>query len=216
VILTLLAIAWQSAETREAAKATQASVEGVKRQADLMERQIELGINKERARIRIDLDSAIDTVPNEISNYGVLATVSMYGPTEAFIDKTEFEAIVGDYMGTNFPESRWRGVMDIPSIINPGTPPIQVCAPVKKGDACIKAEGYWDILKRNEDFIFAIGAVYYTDRFDRKWVLRFSKRWTFTRIPLKTGGWGGQLGYWEEFGKAEANGEYEIKSQNPN
>lgn len=66
VILTLMAIAEQTQETAKAAKATEASVGAVNRQASLMERQIDLAIAKDRARLIVELVPAEQSISDDV------------------------------------------------------------------------------------------------------------------------------------------------------
>ena len=189
------------------------TIRSIDKQASLMKKQNKMIMSKERARVRIELIRDISTTPDQISHFGVIAKVSIFGITEAFIDKTEIEAVVGDYMGASLDKKRWKSAIDIPSVIRPNSEPHTIRAPLKKDSEFVGEEGFSDILKRRDDFVFFWAAIYYTDVFGRSWVVRLSKRWSYVTVPLASGGWGGGLGYWEEFGEPEPSGEYEIKNE---
>jgi hypothetical protein len=76
LFLTLLVIAWQSAETREAAKAT-------KKSANAAFLGLEIMMSKERARVSIEILEAILTGFPKVK-YRIIS----HGPTHAFIEDT--------------------------------------------------------------------------------------------------------------------------------
>lgn len=181
----------------------------IKRQADLMKEQSDLMVSKERARLRFELDSFSPESNKATIGYKVKGTVSIFGSTEAFIEKTVFFAGIqredeGEVAIIPAP------MAEFPNVIRPGSDPLKtwtILWRTKFTSSWVPTanEGIDDVLK-GESIMFCRGAIHYADVFDGKWVFRFSRRYRVYLLPdRKVAG-----GYWEDFGKPEDNGEYKA------
>ncbi|MDR5726885.1 MAG: hypothetical protein RB191_05400 [Terriglobia bacterium] len=195
LLLTLFVIAWQSTETRDAAKAANAQIKMMK--------------DKERARLRFELDSFSPESNKATIGYKVKGTVSIFGSTEAFIEKTVFFAGIqreGEGEVAIIPAP----MAEFPNVIRPGSDPLKtwtILWRTKFTSSWVPTanEGIDDVLKE-ESIMFCRGAIHYADVFDGKWVFLFSRRYRVYLLPdRKVAG-----GYWEDFGKPEDNGEYKA------
>jgi hypothetical protein len=209
IVLTLLAIAEQTRETAKAAKATQRAAEATDKSALAAEKSakaaadnIELVINKERARLRVEIgemkiDSSINSIP-------VVITYSVFcdGPTPAFItaasatvDATESSDVSVDRMAQlriTFP------MHGIPPVFHPNIEGLVLRAllfqVIPEGDVR-------DLINNRSVFIHFHGIIEYTDVFDRQRYTRFRYLWDVQDRPL----YGGPVGNWTKYGPKEDN-----------
>jgi len=114
IVATITAgvICWQSIETRKAAQ-------GAKENAEAALSQIRMTMEKERARIGVDLvDLKLDVVPDQHSAVEVGWSVTLYGQTDAFIHDSQCFAEVE---GQNLPHHirpAWGEMVGLPSVLS--------------------------------------------------------------------------------------------------
>jgi hypothetical protein len=86
LILTLFVIAWQSVETHAAAEATVASVEAAKRQSELIREQMDTEVQRERARLSLEVQP-IDITKLEEDCLDLISCIEItnIGHSNAFI-----------------------------------------------------------------------------------------------------------------------------------
>lgn len=225
-ILTLGIVGFQAWWTRKAAEATQFAAEGtrdgvieIRKQVALMERQteatekaataardsIETVINKERARVRINLKE-LSLMPRQASIYFVEFTVTVSGSTPAFITETRYTADAYPLRFIGEPDNG-MGVLlpfhNFPEVIPSNGDPIEESAifhfTADDADATMQE------IKLDRLFVEIRCTVKYKDVFNRERETRVRKVWRFNRLippghPLRPG-------QWEECGETEDNKE---------
>lgn len=184
LLLTLFVIAWQSTETRDAAKAANS--------------QIQMMMNKERARLRVELDSFDPKYNGYRAGYRVKATVSIFGSTEAYIERTVF------FAGVMRPDESEIEILpapmaEFPNTIHSGSDPLKTWTILFRTNPMrlwipVENEEIYDVLNE-ESLMFCKGAIHYTDVFDGKWVFHFCRRYKVFRINSERIG-----GHWEDYG----------------
>jgi hypothetical protein len=217
IVATITAgvICWQSIETRKAAQ-------GAKENAEAALSQIRMTMEKERARIGVDLvDLKLDVVPDQHSAVEVGWSVTLYGQTDAFIHDSQCFAEVE---GQNLPHHirpAWGEMVGLPSVLScdrrnvkgnvMGHPP----RPYPFDYASLS-----DRLVSGDQVVICVGFVEYSDVFGGRWIFRFKRRWSFFGKPDELGGLIPRSllrGEWAKCGSMEENGEYPAKkTQKPN
>lgn len=207
LLLTLFVIAWQSTEARDAAK-------GAQRAADASFTQIEMTRDKERAKLRFELDAFDPRITAMPSGYHIHATVSIFGSTEAYIEKTIL------FAGIMREDESEIGILpapmaEIPNVIRSGSDPLKTWTILFRTNPMhlwVPSEGeeIEDVLS-GKSLMFCKGSIHYSDVFGEKWVCCFSRCYRVYLIP--DGRYAG--GYWDDFGTKDENGEYE-QLPNPN
>jgi hypothetical protein len=193
--LTAFVVGWQAWETRKAANAAKDSA----RAAD---KNIELLISKERARLRIDMEPL-----NLSSQQGLPRTVnfkvSIYGPTAAYIVESSCVAYVlpSDSINCEDPGSAVMLPFDsLPNVITPNSSPIEQFAfLIIEDEAALLPE-----IKSNRLLVGVRGFIKYRDVFDRDREIRFRYTWKY----WTTGFYGDKIadfGYWEKCGAGTDN-----------
>lgn len=61
-------------------------------------------------------------------------------------------------------------------------------------------------VRKSESFVYCVGEILFTDVFEQKWALRFSRRWQIIWDQSHTA-CGGR---WINYGSPEVNGEYKV------
>jgi hypothetical protein len=209
IILTLLAIAEQTGHTRKAAEATQVSAKATQQQASFMKEQSDLMVSKERAKLRFELDAFDLESSKAIIGHHIKGTVSIFGSTEALIEKTVFFAGIlseGDGEIGILPAP----MAEVPNVIRPGSDPLKTWTILFRTNPMhlwvpTVDEGIEDVLS-GKSLIFCKGSIHYTDVFNGKWAFRFNRRYKVYLLPdgQRTGG------YWEDYGEPEDNGDYKA------
>ena len=202
-------ICWQAWETRRAANATKKAAEGVERQVGIMESQkealeksviaaednasaaksgseasnknVEMFISKERARLRVDLKPF--SVADKITNaYLVNFSISIYGTTSAFISDSGATAYFLPKDAIDV-EDVGKAVMfpvyNVPKTIAPSSPPIETYAFLFIDDPLILPE-----IEKGGLVIGIRGFVAYGDVFDRPRETRFRYAWSLEEESL--------------------------------
>jgi len=219
--------------TQQAAEAAQASTEAIERQIGIMERQtaatektaeaardnaiaakdgadaanknIEMFISKERAKLRVDLKK-LSLTPRPLSVYTVDFTVSIYGTTTAYITETGCSASFLPLEHIGSPETGAAAVSSLsllPKAISPNTPSIDQYTIFHLGSQ--NTEAVISEIKNDKLFVEIRGFIKYKDVFDRDRETRFRYVWKFSSfVPITMGE---RYGSWEICGSAEDNRE---------
>jgi hypothetical protein len=232
--LTLRAIRMQAgtmdAQAKDARQAaadndlvTSETLAAIKRQADAMERQIAVGVSKERGRLRIEIAQpdlnpiVLETLAN-VSLYRLQLKIVLDGLTEVkIIESTSLarictegrEPIIHRLLGT-----------DWPSIVNPESCPIKAIGVVFVDDgSALKTganEDFAEELRRGKKYFLFESRFRYRDIFGDIWVQRIKQRFDFIVIPDEVRAIMSveyPTGRWNDAGDPDENGE---KRQNPN
>jgi hypothetical protein len=178
----------------------------IKRQADVMKEQSDLMVEKERAKLRIELDE-FHPVNDEHETYWVKGHVSIYGNTEAFIERTEIYASIGA-AGIFNPLPEWLWGMHLPAVIRSTAEAIPVRVMVMASDGPTTDEEILPVREAKE-FVYVMAKVEFADAFGRKWVLRLRRRFRFIWSDIESPGSGGS---WEDSGPTSDNGEYRVEA----
>jgi hypothetical protein len=171
-ILTFLVIAWQSVATARSAKAAQDG--------------IELMINKERARLTIDIQD-LDLTPQG-GPYFVNVKVSILGITPAFIVDSKCAAYIVPKQFLTDPETMDRAMLPLytlPSVIPPNSPPIECYTLLSFDDG----EGMIEEVRLQRLFVGIRGNIIYKDVFDRTRRTSFRYACDYHQIPGLGAGW---------------------------
>jgi hypothetical protein len=214
-IFTFLVILYQAVKTRDAAEATRASAEAAQQSLIILERQtaatetaanaardnIELFINKERARLRVELED-LNLEPELDRVYVVNFRISIHGATAAFV--TDTQCVAGylplEHMNDIEPVPFMHKITKIPDIISPNSEPIETFTIFFDGDAPIINEITQDRL-----FVFLRGFIKYKDVFDKNRETTFRFVWKYSSLtPM---GASKRFGDWEKCGAIEDNRE---------
>jgi hypothetical protein len=198
-VITFIILAWQSVETRIAAEATRDSVLGIKRQADIMERQSVLIIERERPRIFVKVEERPEFNPDGVSI--LRYKIECFCPTPAFIGKTEVKAYT-ETKGTT---------LNIPEAL-----PISLNSPIKETNTLdewvpIVDWNNWariseTELKDGKIILYCAGTIEYRGVHllptEPSYKTSFSKKWTIIRPTspnLEV------YGYWDDYPDEKAN-----------
>ncbi len=179
-------------------------------QAKEMSRQNQNQISKERAKLRVELER-FSGEPYDPIGFVVNAKVSIFGVTEAIIEKTAFVAQI-----VKADQSKWGAdwfpeMPGVPKVIPPGSNPINTHTFLQRPVSVLAGdEGIGDVLS-GASIVYCTGEIHYTDVFNGRWVFRFSKRHKF---HFRSDG-EILVGYWEDCGQQEENGEYPVKTTSP-
>ena len=182
----------------------QAIVSG--RAASTAEKNTELYISKERARLRVDIKPL--TFPSEINPaYNTVDfTVSIYGPTDALITESSCVAYFYPWHVIDNPDLADLAMHPIhllPSVIPTNSPPIEcyaflhIAATGNANDNVIIAE-----IKAKHLAVGIRGWIKYRDVFDRERETAFRHVWRYNDAMY---GLGEEFGDWIERGKPEEN-----------
>jgi hypothetical protein len=161
---------------------------------------IELLIQKERAKLRIKFDPL--NMNSGILSSPVTWTVFHYGTTEAFITRTgAIMAVIGDAEPPETQSGYMAGMMNFPEVIIPNSPPLQ-------GSGFMLhtfSEAERRLVEEGKAFVYFRGLIEYKDRFDREHAIRFHKKWNVTN--LNNLGKSGKFAYWINCGPESDNTE---------
>ena len=140
--------------------------------------------------------------------YNVEGSVSIYGSTEAFIERTEIYASVG-WRGILNPLPEWHFGMHLPPVIRTGSEPIQFRAMVMVEDGPAGDEDFL-LMREAEEFVYCKGKIEFADAFGQKWVYRLQQRFGFFWSDTLSPGVGGR---WDLHGPKTDNGEYRPEAE---
>jgi hypothetical protein len=184
----------------------------INRQADLMKGQSDLTIEKERVKLRIQLNN-FELVQDEYGVYNVSGSVLIYGNSEAFIEKTEVYASIGA-AGVFNPLPEWLWGLHLDPVIRSNTAPIPFTVMVMGEDGPADEEQILPVRKATE-FIYCMAKIEFADTYGHKWVLRLRRRFRFIWSQIESPGIGGG---WEDSGPRTGNGEFrnDAEASKPN
>jgi hypothetical protein len=212
-ILTFGAVWYQAAKTRDAAEATRDSAKAAHDSVKVLERQtaatetaanaardnIELFINKERARLTIELGSlSLESEHNEA--YLVSFRISIHGATAAFIG--DAQCVAGYLPLENINDTDYVPFMykitQVPDVMSPGSEPIETFAIFHDGDGRVINE-----IRLDRFFVFIRGYIKYRDVFDKNRETAFRYVWKYSRLtPVEESN---RFGEWEKCGPLSDN-----------
>lgn len=175
-------------------------------QAKLMKEQSELMVEKERAKLRIELDE-FRPIKDEHEIYWVKGYVSIYGSTEAFVERTEIYASIGA-TGIFNPLPEWSWGMHLPSVIRSGSEPSPFTVMVMAEDGPATTKELLPVREAKE-FIYCMAKIEFADTYGHKWIFRLRRRFGFIWSEVQSPGIGGN---WENSGPVTDNGEYRKPS----
>jgi hypothetical protein len=177
---------------------------------------VEMLISKERGRLRIEFEEVAPEVVNRWGDYSVRFNVILSGNSQVEVIDYDF---ICDLVGSGTTKS-WEAIVSGRPQWNPGFFPsltfprriITVQDPVVpfKTQAFYNTSSEVDqptvvgMLKKGTIEILCVGFVLYKDIFERKWRLKFNRRWTYNTVAGSLGG----LGLWEDDENPKENGEY--------
>lgn len=167
-----------------------------------MKEQSELMVEKERAKLRIELDEFLP-IKDEHEIYWVKGHVSIYGSTEAFIERTEIYASIGP-AGIFNPLPEWLWGLHLPSVIRNESEPTSFAVMVMAEDGPATASQLLPVREAKE-FIYCMAKIEFADTYGRKWVFRLRRRFGFIWPQVQSTDIGGR---WEDSGPETNNGEY--------
>lgn len=209
---TLGAIWYQAVKTRDAAEATSISARAAQQSLTILERQtaateiaanaardnIELFINKERARLRVGLEK-LNLEPEAEGAYIVNFKITIHGTTEAFI--TDAQGVAGFLPLEHINHTDYVPFMykiRVPDVISPNSEPIEDFAIFGGGDTDVINE-----IKLDRLFVYIRGFIKYKDVFDKERETSFRYVWKYSKYsPV---GDLSRFGEWEKCGAAEDN-----------
>lgn len=174
-IPTLVLVWYQSRETARSAKAAE---DGIK-----------LMIDKERARLTLDIED-LDLSPKS-GACEVNLKVSIFGTTPAFILDTKCAAFIGPKELMEDPEASDRAMhpfYSFPSVIPPGSNPIDAFAFI----GFVTEDGIEleiQAVKQHDLFVGIRGFITYRDVFDRERRTSFRYFSDYSEIPGLANGW---------------------------
>lgn len=199
--LLVVAVVWAAWSALRTVRAITAQTRELKRQNETL-------ISKERARLQVDMLPFDPLVTKgNLHAFEIRAEVSISGPTDAFIDHTEFRAVVGEQpdradFSAFFPSS----MLNIGKVIRASAKPIQGMTLLRQRSADIlKAEDIGEIVLGKHG-IHVAGSIAYRDVFDGRWIYRF--RYFYKAAYLNDGTPIG--GHWTQVGTPEQNGEFKL------
>jgi hypothetical protein len=210
---TLGGIWYQAVKTRDAAEATRDSAKAAQDSVKILERQtaatemaataardnIEFFLNKERARLRVELEKlSLELEFDRV--YIVDFRILIHGPTAAFI--TDAQCVAGVLPLQNINDTDYvpfmYKIIKIPDVVSPGSQPIETFAIFDADDLQIINE-----IKLDRLFVIMRGYIKYKDVFDTERETRFRYVWRYS--SLVTVGELNRFGEWEKCGAAEDN-----------
>lgn len=183
--------------TKEAVKAAQVSAQAAKD-------NVELIIDKDRARIQVRPTGLVITSRGslEIDNDKVIFEWYNFGATQAFPLKSCGKVAIADFDST--PTDGFDSMPSLPPVIVPnydgteGTAPLPTSFDDKQAEAVISGKGL---------SVHFLGAIRWKDVFGRVWSFKFRYRWHVTGLKNLDGT---PHALWQQYGTEEDNGEYEV------
>ncbi len=203
-VATLNKIRVQSDEMRLQRIAMQDSLEAIKRQADLMKEQINLSLERERAKLRIELEPLNPVPLKDVSNcYRIIGTVSTYGLTEAFVDRSEIYASIGAD-GVNNPLPEWHLSMHLDPVLRASALPSEFSTIIMGADGPASDEEM-GLVREGHGYVYCVGKIEFST-LGQKWILRMRRCFKLV-WGLSTANGTDFLGDWEPDGMTWENQE---------
>ena len=181
----------------------------IKRQADSMKEQSDLMVEKERAKLRIEFDG-FQSIKDSHGTYNVVGSVSIYGITEAYIERSQIYASVG-VEGVFNPLPEWVWEIQMPKVIRPHSEPIRFASMVIAEDGPASDEEMMPVF-RGDESVYCTAIIEFADTFGQRWVLRLRRRFRFLWPQTIDPDAGGK---WEDSGPPEDNGEHRVEAEQP-
>jgi hypothetical protein len=180
---------------------TQADLMGS--QVDLMRQQNEMILSKERGRINVELEN-FSPKQHDFLGFLVQASVSNRGPTDVTVNASEFWAVIDDPKKPTEQQLSPQPT-GLPRLIGANSTPLSIMAPLMRNDSLQAGdEGISDVLS-GEKMVYCRGRIIYTDIFDRKHMVRISKRYRIFQPSMERGDF---FGWWEDYGEtADVDGD---------
>lgn len=190
------------------------TLKAVEKQADLTKEQSDLMVEKERAKLRIQLNS-FELVQDEYGTYNVSGSVLIYGSTEAFVAHTEVYASVGP-VGLFNPLPEWFWGLHLEPVIRPNAAPIPFSVMVMAEDGPADKKQILSV-RKGEESVYCMAKIEFADVFGRKWVFRLRRRFRamWAQVESPDSGEDEGVGSWEDSGPANDNGEYRNETETP-
>lgn len=207
---TLVLIGWQAWETRKAAIAGERSASAALNQIDLV-------VDKKRAKLRIELkpfNPYQNTNKGTFIGYVIEGTVSIYGITSAYVERSEIYARIG-LPGISNPQPEWPFPLNLPNVIAAGSAPIPFTTHVNGFDGFADGKEMATVLE-GEDFIYCTAMIEFVTDFKQRWAVRLRMKYSFIWPPIDEET---AIGGWDAIGSDGENGEYRLEEeqrQNPN
>lgn len=201
--LLVIAGVWVAVAALKSMKAMTAQTRELKRQNEML-------VSKERARLRVEMLPFDPLVTKgNLHAFEIRAEVSISGPTDAFIDRTEFRAVVGDQPDSiDFKASFPSSMLNVGKVIKANARPVQGMTLLRQPSAEILGAENMSEIVLGKHGIHAAGSITYRDVFDGRWIFRF--RYFYKATYLNDGTPLG--GYWTQIGTPEENGEFKVES----
>jgi hypothetical protein len=187
------------------ADATNKSADAATLNAQAAKESIEMFISKERARLRIDMKPFLIS-PKTSSTNTVDFTVSIHGPTAAFITQTRCVTYVLTLEYIDSPDAGEAlpfHIYNLPAVIPANSPPQEYFAFLFLGGTDEQKEIERKEIKAGKLFVGVRGFIKYRDVFDRERETSFRYAWKYSSMYNL----GGDYGSWLECGTKEENQE---------
>jgi hypothetical protein len=180
----------------QSVKAAEDNAKAASDGAEAANKNVEMFISKERARLRIDL-KPLDLKLKYDSTYAVDFALNIHGTTAAYIVDHRCTAYLAPWEIVGEPEAATAlmfPIYSLPNVIAPNTPPLEQYA-------FLHVDGTEDLseIKESRQFVGVRGFIKYKDVFDRERETRFRYVWKYSLYG------GGVSGNWEKSGSEEDN-----------
>lgn len=192
-LVTLGFVAWQAYETRRSVQAAG--------------NNMELFIDKERARLRIDFKDLTLKRDDNLPIYTIDFKVSVFGSTAAFVTDSKCA-------GYAFPQefiaqedtatSMMVSIQGLPKVIAAGSQPLHLFT-IFQNDREGDSEMIMNEIRADRYFVGVRGFIKYKDVFDRERETRFRYVWKY--LPYSPPEGAERWGNWEKCGQDEDNRE---------
>jgi hypothetical protein len=179
----------------------QESVKVARDSAEAAKQNTEMFINKERARLRIEM-KPFRIAPRVGEAHTVDFIVSIHGPTPAFVVESACVTYVWTLEYMEYPEMGDRvmfPIHDLPTVVNPNSPRQELFAFMLLGAA--ESAHLLGEVKAGRMFVGIRGFIKYKDVFDRDRRTTFRYVWKYTTLY----GMDPDYGNWEKCGTPEEN-----------
>jgi hypothetical protein len=195
-------------EGRKAANATEIAAKAAMEGATATNKNVEMYISKERARLIVDLKKLSLAPFSGTWAYAVEFTVSIFGTTPAYILESRCAAYIAPLETAMNEEELADGVMfsprSLPKVFPADSPPLEEFA-IFHFATDGHTEDMFAGIKADELFVGVRGFIKYRDVFDRERDTRFRYVWKYSTIPPPPGD--ERWGSWVKCGKEEENRE---------
>jgi hypothetical protein len=180
----------------------------IRKQAAIMERQVDTFINKERGRLTVEIE------PFDMHGAKALGEVKIrvinHGSTKASIGRSVcLPCVESSEWKTADAESNLQ--MDLPKVISPNVEGAPFTAPIFQGGKLeFDSKKAIDDIQSGTMSLYVLGCIDYEDVFGGKWQLRFCRKW---QSLVYAGGTALRHHSWPDHGGTEEN--YERQTKDP-